>query len=207
MADDRADYDAAFALLADDDETQELSKAIITLNKNVAALTNSVQTMGESIAEVRQSTSTAAAKRDSRAVACSESKAKRQRKALLNDACAASPADNQAKDDGWESAAKCDEEDKFLKTLPAEYLSKDQTSPVSAQFATILDKSWSASLSDTKLKEKLAKCDRPENCGRLLAPKVNPEIWSQISNLGQRQNLKLVAVQWRFCLRLTFSCI
>ena len=57
MADDHSD--AAFALLADDDETQELSKAIITLNKNVAALTNSVQTMGESIAEIRQSTSTA----------------------------------------------------------------------------------------------------------------------------------------------------
>ena len=49
-------------------------------------LTNSVQTMGESIAEIHQSTSTATAKRDSRAVACSESKAKRQRKASLNDA-------------------------------------------------------------------------------------------------------------------------
>ena len=47
MADDHTDSDAAFALLADDDETQELSKAIIILNKNVAALTNSVQTMGE----------------------------------------------------------------------------------------------------------------------------------------------------------------
>ena len=86
--------------------------------------------------------------------------------------------------------------DFMIETLAAEYLSEDQTSsPVSAQFATILDKSWSASLSDTKLKEKLAKYDRPENCGRLLAPKVNPEIWSQISNLGQRQDLKFVAVQ------------
>ena len=204
MADDHTDSDAAFALLADDDETQELSKAIIILNKNVAALTNSVQTMGESIAEIRQSTSTATVKRDSRAVACSQSKAKRQRKAPLNDASdaeiqallAASPADNQAKDDGCESAAECDEEDEFLKTLAAEYLSEDQTSsPVSAQFATILDKSWSASLSDTKLKEKLAKYDRPENCERLLAPKVNPEIWSRISNLGQRQDLKFVAEQ------------
>ena len=70
-------------------------------------LTNSVQTMGEPIAEIRQSTSTATAKRDSRAVACSESKAKRQRKASLNDASdaeiqallAASSAENQAKDD------------------------------------------------------------------------------------------------------------
>ena len=120
--------------------------------------------MGESIAEIHQSKSTATAKRDSRAVACSQSKAKRQRKAPLNDGSdakiqalpAASPADNQAKDDGCESAAECDEEDEFLKTLAAEYLSEGQTSsPVSAQFATILGKSWSASFSDTKLKEKL----------------------------------------------------
>ena len=107
MADNHTDSDAAFALLADD-EKQELSKAVIILNKNVAVLTNSVQIMGESIAEICQSTSTATAKRDSRAVACSERKAKRQRKAPLTDASdaeiqallAASPDDNQAKDDG-----------------------------------------------------------------------------------------------------------
>ena len=85
MADDHTDSDVPITLLADDDEKQELSKAIITLNKNVAALTNSVQSMGESIAEIRQSISTATAKRDSRAVACSESKAKRQCKALPNE--------------------------------------------------------------------------------------------------------------------------
>ena len=109
---------------------------------------------------------------------------------------AAPPGDNQAKDDGCKSAVECDEEDEFLKTWATEYLSEDQTSsPVSAQFATILDKSWSASLSDTKLKEKLAKYDHSENCGLLLTPKVNPEIWSQISNLWQWQDLKFVAVQ------------
>ena len=37
MVDDHTDSDAAFALLADDDESQELSKAIIILNRNVAA--------------------------------------------------------------------------------------------------------------------------------------------------------------------------
>ena len=137
-------------------------------------------------------------KRDSRAVACSESKAKRQRKALAHDGSdaeshallASSNAKNQADDAGCESAVECDEEDEFLKTLAAEYLSEDKTSsPVSAQFASIISKNWSASLSDTKLKEKIAKYDCPENCGQLLAPKVNPEIWSRISNL-----LKFVAV-------------
>ena len=200
MADDHTDSDVPITLLADDDEKQELSKAIITLNKNVPALTNSVQSMGESIAEIRHSTSTATAKRDSRAVACSESKAKQQRKALANEGSDAeiqallptSNTENQTD----ESAVECDEEDEFLKTLAAEYLSEDKTSsPVSAQFVSIINKSWSASLSDTKLKEKIAKYDRPENRWQLLAPKVNPEIWSRISNLGQRQDLKFVAVQ------------
>ena len=72
IADDHTDSDVPITLLADHDEKQELSKAIITLNETVAALTNSVQSMGESIAEIRQSTSTTTAKRDSRdrAVAC-----------------------------------------------------------------------------------------------------------------------------------------
>ena len=167
MADDHTDSDVPITLLADDDDKQELSKAIITLNEtciNLAALTNSVQSMGESIAEIRQSTSTATAKRESRAVACSDSKAKRQRTALAHDGSdaeihallATSNAENQTDDAGCESAVECDEEDEFLKTLAAEYLSEDKTSsPVSAQFASIMNKSWSASLSNTKLKEKM----------------------------------------------------
>ena len=66
MAGDHTDSDVPITLLADDDEKQELSKAIITLNENVAALTNSVQSMSESIAEIRQSTSTATIKRRDR---------------------------------------------------------------------------------------------------------------------------------------------
>ena len=88
-----------------------------------------------------------------------------------------SNAENQTDDAGCESAVECDEEDEFLKTLAAEYLSEDKSSsPASAQFVSIINKSWSASLSDTKLKEKIAKYDRSENRWQLLAPKVNPEI-------------------------------
>ena len=123
IADDHTDSDVPITLLADDDEKQELSKAIITLNETAAALTNSVQSMGESIAEIRQSTCTTTAKRDSRAVACSESKVKRQHKALAHDGSdaeihallATSNAENQADDAGCESAVECDEEDEFLK--------------------------------------------------------------------------------------------
>ena len=61
--------------------------------------------------------------------------------------------------------------------------------------ADLVNKRWSSKLSDEKFKEKTAKYDRPGNCERLQAPKVNPEIWSRISNNGQRQDLKLAAIQ------------
>ncbi len=87
-------------------------------------------------------------------------------------------------------------DDELLQALAIEYSSRDKTSsPISAQLAAIVDQSWSATLPDAKLKQKLAEYDRPENCGRLLAPKVNHEIWSRISLIGQRQDLKFVGVQ------------
>ena len=83
--------------------------------------------------------------------------AKRQRKAPLNDASdaeiqalvAASPADKKAKDDGCESTAKCDEEDEFLKTLAAEYLSEDQTSTPKAGRPRCLTQSLNSSWLNT----------------------------------------------------------
>ena len=123
MADDHTDSDVPITLLADDDEKQELSKAIITLNETVAALTNSVQSMGDTIAEIRQSTSTATAKRDSRAVACSESNTKRQRKALAHNCShaeihallATSNAENQADDAGCEMVSNATKKMNLLK--------------------------------------------------------------------------------------------
>ena len=79
--------------------------------------------------------------------------------------------------------------------LAIEYSSQDKTSsPILAQLAAIVDQSWSATLPDPKLKQKLAQYDRPENCGTFLAPKINHEIWSRISPIGQRQDLEFVAV-------------
>ncbi|CAB3991242.1 Hypothetical predicted protein [Paramuricea clavata] len=106
--------------------------------------------------------------------------------------------DDHPSEQGTESAETKDgdEEDAFLTTLALEYSADDKTSgPVSTQLADIVNRRWSSKLSDDKFKEKIAKYDRPENCERLFARKVNPEIWSRISNMGQRQDLKLVAVQ------------
>ena len=48
---------------------------------------------------------------------------------------------------------------------------------------------------DKKLKEKYEKYGHPSNCEKLTVPKVNPEIWGQISHVKKQQDLRLANVQ------------
>ena len=87
-----------------------------------------------------------------------------------------------SKNDDEEVANK---EDEFLTTLALEYSGDDKTSaPVSSQLADLVNKRWSSKLSDEKFKEKTAKYDRPGNCERLQAPKVNPETGLEYQTMG-----------------------
>ena len=43
-----------------------------------------------------------------------------------------------------------------------------------------MNKRWAQKLGDAKLQLKLEKYDRPANCNRLLVPKVNPQIWTNL---------------------------
>ncbi len=192
-------------LLGDPSDDSNLANVLQSLNDNMANLAHSMSHMSESIAEIRK-TSTATAKRDSRAVESeplSSNKRMRQSsdhegsdvEALIDDASAEEI--HKKADQESDSAKPTDgNEDELLSALASEYSAEDKTSrPVSSQLADIVNKRWSSKLSDDKFKEKIAKYDRPENCDQLLAPKVNPEIWSRISNTDQRQDLKLVAIQ------------
>ncbi|CAB4001359.1 Hypothetical predicted protein, partial [Paramuricea clavata] len=156
----------------------------------MATLANNMSNMSQEIRKIKQ-TPTATAKRDSRAVD------KKRRSSDQEGSDVDALIDDHPSEQETESAeTKANEEDAFLTTLALEYSADAKTSsPVSTQLADIVNKRWSSKLSDDKFKEKIAKYDRPENCERLFAPKVNPEIWSRISNMGQRQDLKLVAIQ------------
>ena len=50
-------------------------------------------------------------------------------------------------------------------------------------------------LSDEKLKEKLEKCPRPVNCGKIIVPKVNPEIWGKLSRQAKGNDLQFSRLQ------------
>ena len=205
---DEADLET---LLKEDDlpSTQQddttLAKVLQSINNNMANLANSMSNMNEAFAEIRH-TPPATAKRDSRAVESEVLSSNKKRRAnrskddsdvetLIEDSPEGTSDLGRLEDESGKSK-EGDEEDDFLTTLALEYAADDKTcSPVSTQLADIVNKRWSAKLSDDKFKEKVAKYDRPENCDRLQAPKVNPEIWSRISNTGQRQDLKLVSIQ------------
>ena len=54
-----------------------------------------------------------------------------------------------------------------------------------------MNKRWAEKLDDAKLKLKLEKYDRPANCHRLLVPKVNPEIWTNMPHGTKSADLRI----------------
>ena len=87
-------------------------------------------------------------------------------------------------------------EDDLLKKLALDFSKDDKvSSPISKQLADIINKRWASKLSENKVKETVEKYDRPENCEKLVAPKVNPEIWGKLTHHGKKQDLRLSAIQ------------
>ena len=87
-------------------------------------------------------------------------------------------------------------EDELLKQLALDFSEDDKVShPISKQLAEIINKRWASKLGKNKVKETVEKYDRPENCERLVTPKVNPEIWEKLTHYWKKQDLSLSAIQ------------
>ena len=66
--------------------------------------------------------------------------------------------------------------------IAQDYAKGAQTSDdVSQKLAEIINQRWSSKLEESKLKDKMSKYDRPNNCEKLTVPRVNPEIWSTLN--------------------------
>lgn len=63
------------------------------------------------------------------------------------------------------------------------------------KLAEIINQRWSEKLADHKLREKREKYPRPENCERVIVPRVNPEIWARIDHTAKQLGLRACAVQ------------
>ena len=87
-------------------------------------------------------------------------------------------------------------EDDLLNEIATEFNSDEQTSDaVSSQLADVINKRWSSKLDDEKLDIKLKKYNRPSNCDKIVAPKVNPEIWAQMNNFTKKKDLRMSKIQ------------
>ena len=67
----------------------------------------------------------------------------------------------------------------FLQEIAQDFDAGAMTSPsvASQKLADIVNNRWENRLNESKLKEKMEQYSRPENCDKLMAPRVNPEIW------------------------------
>ena len=67
--------------------------------------------------------------------------------------------------------------------------------PVSEKLANVANKSWLHKLSDDQLKAKVEKYYRPANCGKVVVPKVNEEIWNKLPRTARGKDLKFSRLQ------------
>ena len=88
------------------------------------------------------------------------------------------------------------ERDALLCEISQHFAQEDDKGPdINQQLPDIVNKRWSSKLNEVKLKEKLEKYPRPENCERLIVPRVNAEIWEKIDQKARQQDLRACAIQ------------
>ena len=95
-----------------------------------------------------------------------------------------------------QGSCKNEGEDELLKKFALDFSTDDKVSrPISKQLAEIINKRWASKLGENEVKETVEKYDRPENCEKLVASKVNPEIYEKLTHYGKKQDLRLSAMQ------------
>ena len=87
-------------------------------------------------------------------------------------------------------------EDALLNEIAQDFESDEQTDlKVAQKLVDIVNKRWGSKLEEAKLKKKLAKYNRPNNCEKLTVPKVNPEIWNKLKHVTRSADLRLADMQ------------
>ena len=195
------------------ENSDSLLSVLTNLNQNMDRMAGSLTAMGEAFAVLSKQRP---AKRDARSgnLDPSKGKTKKSRIAVSDTEDISSESDDAdvhellatnaendsegAKTSSANSQDSCknEGEDDLLKKLALDFSTNDNVSrPISQQLAEIINKRWASKLGENKVKETVEKYDRPENCEKLVAPKVNPEIWEKLTHYGKKQDLRLSAIQ------------
>ena len=194
------------------ENSDSLLSVLTNLNQNMDRMAGLLAAMGEAFAVLKQRP----AKRDARSgnLDPSKGKTKKSRIAVSDTEDISSESDDAdvhellatnaetdsegAKTSSANSQDSCknEGEDDLLKKLALDFSTNDNVSrPISQQLAEIINKRWASKLGENKVKETVEKYDRPENCEKVVAPKVNPEIWEKLTHYGKKQDLRLSAIQ------------
>ena len=92
---------------------------------------------------------------------------------------------------GEKSNPTRESKDDLLDMIANDLNADEQTDQdVSKKLAKGVNKRWSEILTSDKLSEKLKKHSRPGNLGSLVAPRVNPEIWANMSHTVNSVDLR-----------------
>ena len=194
------------ALLGDDDgntESQEitmqgLAKLMTSMNENMAAVASSVALLGSNLKRSRD---------DSPDNSRPNKKQKTRNDPTCNDEQhSGDESDSSSHSDSAELRAIMAPKDKattstaessnLLSQIANDFDEDEHTScAVTEKLAEIVNKRFSAPLGETKLKEKLGQYLRPDNCAKLVVPKVNPEIWMKLNRPATRQDLQMANIQ------------
>ena len=84
----------------------------------------------------------------------------------------------------------------LLNEIAHDYSPETSTSPtISQKLAKIVDNRWSKMLESNKLKDKMEQYSRPENCEKLIVPRVNPEVWNKLGHTSHGSDLKMAGLQ------------
>ena len=109
----------------------------------------------------------------------------------------AESSDGEIHDDDEDviSLEECSDDD-LLKEIDNDLDNKEKTSAkVADSMAEIINKRFTQGLNDNKLKERLDKYTRPENCTGLQVPRVNREIWRDLPTAVKQSDVKMTAIQ------------
>ena len=97
---------------------------------------------------------------------------------------------------GEKSNLTRESQDDLLDTIANDLNADEQTDQdVSEKLAKLVNKRWSEKLTSDKLSEKLKKHSLPGNLGSLVAPRVNPEIWANMSHTAKHVDLRAANIQ------------
>ena len=153
-----------------------LESTLMKLNDNMSTVTHSMSTMQQAILTL----------------ANRQRPSKRQRVDELSDSDDDSIASlDEDSDLLLENVTKTrptrEPKDDLLDTIADDNADDQTDKDVSDKLAKIINKRWSEKLNPEKLSEKLKKHARPGNLDNLVVPRVNPEIWANMSHAVKRR--------------------